>query len=145
MKADKAKVARLLKTARGQIDGVLKMIDGDQYCIDIANQIMAAEAVQIRRLSGRIWSVAFWRRPSRATRRNGVKNWMKLRLFWISLPARPLLKGGALLYVLYRRAPFFMPKSVRCNRSAQEKRKIRADGLRVAASSGINTGKMANQ
>ena len=42
MKADKAKVARLLKTARGQIDGVLKMIDGDQYCIDIANQIMAA-------------------------------------------------------------------------------------------------------
>ena len=45
MKADTAKVARLLKTARGQIDGVLKMIDGDQYCIDIANQIMAAEAV----------------------------------------------------------------------------------------------------
>ncbi|MFR1476089.1 MAG: metal-sensing transcriptional repressor [Hydrogeniiclostridium mannosilyticum] len=67
MKADKAKVARLLKTARGQIDGVLKMIDGDQYCIDIANQIMAAEAVlqrAIRRLSGRIWSAAFWRRPS---------------------------------------------------------------------------------
>lgn len=45
MKADKAKVTRLLKTARGQIDGVLKMIDEDQYCIDIANQILAAGAV----------------------------------------------------------------------------------------------------
>ena len=45
MKADKKKIDRLLKTARGQIDGVLKMMDEDQYCIDIANQIMAAEAV----------------------------------------------------------------------------------------------------
>ncbi len=45
MKADKQKIERLLKTARGQIDGVLKMIDEDQYCIDIANQILAAEAV----------------------------------------------------------------------------------------------------
>lgn len=45
MKADSAKVSRLLKTARGQIDGVLKMIDEGQYCLDIANQIMAAEAV----------------------------------------------------------------------------------------------------
>lgn len=45
MKADKQKIERLLKTARGQIDGVLKMVDGDQYCIDIANQILAAEAV----------------------------------------------------------------------------------------------------
>ena len=52
MKADKAKVSRLLKTARGQIDGVLKMIDEDQYCIDIANQIMAAEAVLQRANKG---------------------------------------------------------------------------------------------
>lgn len=45
MKADKQKVERLLKTARGQIDGILKMIDEDQYCMDIFNQIVAAEAV----------------------------------------------------------------------------------------------------
>jgi len=45
MKADKKKISRLLKTARGQIDGVLKMIDEEQYCIDIANQILAAEAI----------------------------------------------------------------------------------------------------
>lgn len=45
MRADKAKVSRLLKTARGQIDGVLKMVEEDRYCIDISNQILAAEAV----------------------------------------------------------------------------------------------------
>ncbi|MEE0777322.1 MAG: metal-sensing transcriptional repressor [Bacillota bacterium] len=45
MRADKDKITRLLKTSRGQIDGVLKMIDEDKYCIDIANQIMASEAV----------------------------------------------------------------------------------------------------
>lgn len=45
MKADKQKVGRLLKTARGQIDGILKMIEEDQYCIDISNQVVAAQAV----------------------------------------------------------------------------------------------------
>ena len=45
MKADKTKIERLLKTARGQIDGVLKMIEEDKYCIDIANQILASQAV----------------------------------------------------------------------------------------------------
>ncbi len=45
MTADKQKVARLLKTARGQIDGILKMIDEDRYCIDISNQIMASQSV----------------------------------------------------------------------------------------------------
>lgn len=45
MKADKTKVTRLLKTARGQIDGILKMIEDDRYCIDISNQIMATGAI----------------------------------------------------------------------------------------------------
>ena len=36
---------RLLRTARGQIDGVLKMIEEDRYCIDVLNQMLAAEAV----------------------------------------------------------------------------------------------------
>ena len=36
---------RLIKTARGQLDGILKMIDEDRYCIDISNQISAAEQV----------------------------------------------------------------------------------------------------
>jgi len=45
MKADKKQVTRLLKTARGQIDGILKMIEEDRYCIDISHQIMASEAI----------------------------------------------------------------------------------------------------
>lgn len=48
MQADKAQVARLLKTARGQIDGILKMVDDDRYCIDISNQIMAASSILAR-------------------------------------------------------------------------------------------------
>ena len=45
MMADKAKVTRLLKTARGQIDGILKMVEEDRYCIDISTQLMATEAM----------------------------------------------------------------------------------------------------
>lgn len=45
MQADKEKINRLLKTARGQIDGLLKMVEEDRYCIDISTQLMAAESV----------------------------------------------------------------------------------------------------
>ncbi len=45
MTADKQKVVRLLRTARGQMDGILKMIDENRYCIDISNQILACQAV----------------------------------------------------------------------------------------------------
>ena len=45
MRADKEKVACLLKTARGQLDGVLKMVEEDRYCIEISNQLLATQAV----------------------------------------------------------------------------------------------------
>lgn len=45
MKADKAKIIRLLKTARGQLDGLLKMVEDDRYCIDISNQLLATQAI----------------------------------------------------------------------------------------------------
>lgn len=45
MKADKTKVGNLLKTARGQIDGILHMIEEDRYCIDISHQLMATVAI----------------------------------------------------------------------------------------------------
>ncbi|WP_312694626.1 metal-sensing transcriptional repressor [Caproiciproducens sp.] len=45
MVADKEKVTRLLKTARGQLDGLLKMVEEDRYCIDISNQLMATQAI----------------------------------------------------------------------------------------------------
>ncbi len=45
MMADKDSIRRLLKTARGQIDGILNMVEEDRYCIDICNQIMAAQSI----------------------------------------------------------------------------------------------------
>lgn len=45
VKADKQKVMRLLKTARGQMDGILRMVEDDRYCIDISQQLMATEAI----------------------------------------------------------------------------------------------------
>lgn len=45
MKADRAQVTQLLKTARGQLDGILTMVEEDRYCLDISNQIMAARSV----------------------------------------------------------------------------------------------------
>lgn len=45
MQADRAKITKLLKTARGQLDGILKMVEDDRYCIDISQQLMATEAI----------------------------------------------------------------------------------------------------
>ncbi len=45
---DDKKLIRLLKTAGGQIEGIVKMIEEGQYCIDISNQLMAAQAVLAR-------------------------------------------------------------------------------------------------
>ena len=53
MKADKRSVTRLLKTARGQLDGILKMVEEDRYCVDISNQVMATEAI-LRRVNREI-------------------------------------------------------------------------------------------
>ncbi len=45
MMADPQKVTRLLRTARGQLDGILKMVEEDRYCMDIVHQIMAAQSI----------------------------------------------------------------------------------------------------
>lgn len=45
MKADPKQVQKLVQTARGQVEAVSKMIDEDRYCIDIINQILAAESL----------------------------------------------------------------------------------------------------
>lgn len=45
MKAEKSTIERLIKTARGQLDGILKMIEEDRYCIDISNQLLATQAI----------------------------------------------------------------------------------------------------
>ena len=41
MKAKKTDVSHKLKVARGQLDGILKMVDENRYCVDILVQISA--------------------------------------------------------------------------------------------------------
>lgn len=45
MMADEKTVLNLLKTARGQLDAVIRMVEEDRYCIDISNQLMAIESL----------------------------------------------------------------------------------------------------
>ena len=45
MRADREKVTRSIKIARGQLDGILRMIEEDRYCVDISNQLMATQAL----------------------------------------------------------------------------------------------------
>ncbi len=42
---DSQKAVDLLRTARGQIDAVLRMVDEDRYCIDVSKQVHAAMAL----------------------------------------------------------------------------------------------------
>lgn len=45
MTEERKKALKNLKTVRGQIDGIIKMIEEDRYCVDISNQIMASYAL----------------------------------------------------------------------------------------------------
>ena len=45
MKAKKGYITHKLKIARGQIDGILQMIDENRYCVDISNQLQATQAL----------------------------------------------------------------------------------------------------
>ena len=39
------KAIDLLKTARGQIDAILRMVEEDRYCIDVSKQVHASIAL----------------------------------------------------------------------------------------------------
>ncbi|AWK52566.1 MAG TPA: metal-sensing transcriptional repressor [Clostridium sp.] len=45
MSQEREKALQSLKTAKGQIEGIIKMIEDDRYCIDVANQILAAQSL----------------------------------------------------------------------------------------------------
>lgn len=45
MNEEKKKALQLLKTCRGQIDGIIKMIEDGRYCVDISNQIIASQSL----------------------------------------------------------------------------------------------------
>ena len=42
---DRTKELNLLKTARGQMDGIIKMLEEGRYCIDISKQVLAVQAL----------------------------------------------------------------------------------------------------
>jgi DNA-binding FrmR family transcriptional regulator len=42
---EKDKINLLLKTAKGQIDGIAKMYDNNRYCIDISKQILSVISI----------------------------------------------------------------------------------------------------
>ncbi|NLN15559.1 MAG: metal-sensing transcriptional repressor [Tissierellia bacterium] len=41
MREQKRKALNKLKTARGQIDGIIKMLEEERYCVDISTQILS--------------------------------------------------------------------------------------------------------
>ena len=41
MQADHKSIKRKLNIAKGQLDGIIRMIDEDEYCVDISNQLLA--------------------------------------------------------------------------------------------------------
>ena len=45
MNEERKKADLYLRTAKGQIEGILKMMEEGRYCIDISNQISAASAL----------------------------------------------------------------------------------------------------
>jgi DNA-binding FrmR family transcriptional regulator len=45
MHANHKKIDTMLKTAKGQVEGVIKMVADDRYCIDITNQILAIQSL----------------------------------------------------------------------------------------------------
>lgn len=53
MNEDKKMAMNLLKTARGQIDGIVRMIEDDRYCVDISKQILSAMAL-LKKANNRI-------------------------------------------------------------------------------------------
>lgn len=45
MNKDKGQAIQSLKTSKGQIEGIIKMMEDGRYCIDISNQIIAAQSL----------------------------------------------------------------------------------------------------
>jgi len=42
---DSHKALDLLKTARGQVDAIMRMVEEDRYCIDVSKQVLATVAL----------------------------------------------------------------------------------------------------
>ena len=42
---ERKKAIQNLKIAKGQIEGIVKMIEDERYCVDISNQIIAVQSL----------------------------------------------------------------------------------------------------
>ena len=42
---ERKKAVQNLKIAKGQIEGIIKMIEDERYCIDISNQLLAIQSL----------------------------------------------------------------------------------------------------
>ena len=45
MSKDHEQVKKFLTIAKGQLEGIIKMIDEDRYCLDVSDQLMATRAL----------------------------------------------------------------------------------------------------
>ncbi len=45
MSKDHEQVKKYLTIAKGQLEGIIKMIDEDRYCLDVSDQLMATRAL----------------------------------------------------------------------------------------------------
>ncbi|MDF2614325.1 MAG: csoR 1 [Clostridia bacterium] len=45
MNEERKKALQALKTSKGQIEGIIKMIEDERYCMDISNQIIAVQGL----------------------------------------------------------------------------------------------------
>lgn len=53
MSKDRSQVIKYINIAIGQLEGVLKMIQEERYCLDISDQLMASRAI-IRKANNQI-------------------------------------------------------------------------------------------
>ena len=42
---DNKNIKKYLSIAKGQLDGIIRMIDEDRYCLDVSDQLMATRAL----------------------------------------------------------------------------------------------------
>lgn len=45
MSKDQEQIKKYINIAKGQLDGIIKMIDEDRYCLDVSDQLMATRAL----------------------------------------------------------------------------------------------------
>ncbi|WP_461614652.1 metal-sensing transcriptional repressor [Clostridium sp. Marseille-QA1073] len=45
MNKEKEEAVKALKISRGQIEATIKMIEEERYCVDVSNQIIAAQSL----------------------------------------------------------------------------------------------------